>query len=347
MRRQSISLRERIARIWHKPIPDGEAAPEQAAPGNESDIDRSDQLSRRFVFATSFVACWLIAITFPLFDLFGAGEDTHVFSRDIYNLIMGTVPPQSPLFPKANPPPSQDPAKQVTVVLVDEATLDRFKLKSERTWPASARFYHHALLSILRYRPRAVFVDMIFIDELPGSFAPFSDIAKRYKATGVPLLIVEPTYANGQRPRQDFRMSDQPQLFEDLHKDFDEGPVKPLTPKVAELVGNATIVPVSAMVKIDDGVVRSYPLFGLNADDQPRRSAALGLYELMTGQTLDLSGPPLEIFWDLRLAETNPRWLARCRPSLDPAISNRPAEPCRQSRWPSFSSPTSMPTQRP
>jgi hypothetical protein len=309
MRRQSVSLLDRIARIWHKPIPKGKGAPEQTGPGTEGAIDHVSRPSRSFIFATSFVACWLIAIVFPIIDLFGALADTRTFSRDVYNLIMGTIPPQSPLFPKADPPPSQDPAKQVTVVLVDEATLDRFKLANERTWPASARFYNHALLSILRYKPRAVFVDMTFIDELPGSFAPFSDIANRYKTTGIPLLIVEPTYADGERPQQDFRVSGQTQVFEGLPKDAPASPVKPLTPKVAALVESGTIVPVSTLVKLDGGIVRSYQLFGRDAHDKPLKSASVGLYELASGQTLDLSGPPLEIFWDMRVPETNARWM--------------------------------------
>lgn len=63
------------------------------------------------------------------------------------------------------------------------------------------------------------------------------------------------------------------------------------------------------LASLDVGILRSYELYGLNADDRPRKAAAVRLYELATELTLDLSGPPLEIFWDLRLPETNARWM--------------------------------------
>jgi CHASE2 domain-containing sensor protein len=323
MRREFTSLHVRVARVWHRPIPNDPAALKQ--PGR---------------FAVTLVACWLIAIAFPLVDLFGAEAGTRNFSREIFNLVMGTVSPQSVLFPKANPLPTEDPASRVTVVLVDEATLDIYKLKNERTWPASARFYHQALLSIWRYKPRAVFADVMFIDELPGSrsidelpgsFAPFSEIARLYKGDSeeedkdqenkdkgkrkpVPLLIMEPTYAPDRRPKQDFRTSNLPDQFAELHKDYHPPPVKAPTPEVAKLIEEKTVEPVAALASVDVGVLRSYDLYGLNAYDEPRKAAAVRLYELETGQPLDLRGPRLEIFWDLRLPESNARWLDCTRP---------------------------------
>lgn len=75
---------------------------------------------------------------------------------------------------------------QVTVLLVDDDDLRAF----DEVWPVPMGFHKRRLLELLKYHPKAVFFDIVFLDdrrdpELDG----FIDAACRARAAGVPVFV--------------------------------------------------------------------------------------------------------------------------------------------------------------
>lgn len=75
---------------------------------------------------------------------------------------------------------------QVTVMLVDDEDLRAF----DEVWPVPLGFHKRRLLELLKYHPKAVFFDIVFLDdrrdpELDG----FIDAACRARAAGVPVFV--------------------------------------------------------------------------------------------------------------------------------------------------------------
>lgn len=75
---------------------------------------------------------------------------------------------------------------QVTVMLIDDKDLQQY----DETWPVSLGFHQRRLLEVLQYRPKAVFFDIVFLDNRkdPG-LDGFIDAACRARVAGVPVFI--------------------------------------------------------------------------------------------------------------------------------------------------------------
>lgn len=75
---------------------------------------------------------------------------------------------------------------QITVMLIDDKDLREYG----EVWPVSLGFHQRRLLELLKYQPKAVFFDIVFLDdrkdpELEG----FIDAACRARKLGVPVFV--------------------------------------------------------------------------------------------------------------------------------------------------------------
>lgn len=75
---------------------------------------------------------------------------------------------------------------QVTVMLIDDKDLSDY----DEAWPVSLGFHQRRLLEMLQYQPKAVFFDIVFLDDRkdPG-LDGFIDAACRARMAGVPVFI--------------------------------------------------------------------------------------------------------------------------------------------------------------
>lgn len=75
---------------------------------------------------------------------------------------------------------------QVTVVLLDDDDLKSY----DEPWPASLGFHQRRLQEMAKYQPKAIFLDMVFLDDRrdPGLQA-FIAAACQIRAAGVPLAL--------------------------------------------------------------------------------------------------------------------------------------------------------------
>ena len=75
---------------------------------------------------------------------------------------------------------------QVTVMLIDDKDLREYG----EVWPVSLGFHERRLLELLKYRPKAVFFDIVFLDDRKDpDLAGFIDAACKARQAGVPVFV--------------------------------------------------------------------------------------------------------------------------------------------------------------
>lgn len=222
-----------------------------------------------FVFAFLFVFAAIQIILNP----FGFSDLTQRYTQDIANLLI--------TGPYLYPTTGHD---QISVALVEDATLTDLQMP----WPWSYGAQQRALDTLLAYHPRAVVVDMLFVDPRNDPTLPdLIDEIARYKQAGVPLYFV--------------------------------GASDPGQPAVRKEIRDTGVKLVDPAVLVNQGVVRQYPIEGhcftpRKSGDQACRSLALevyadnfrreplaplnGLMEIVWGTRTDLINEKLEHFTD-------------------------------------------------
>lgn len=216
-----------------------------------------------FVFAFLFAFAALQIILNP----FGFSDLTQRYTQDISNLLI--------TGPYLYPETGRD---RISVALVDDSTLADL----HQPWPWSYGEQARALDALLAYQPRAVIVDVLFVDPRNDPTLPeLIDEIGRYKKAGVPLYLVAATDTQPGQP--------------------------PVRPEI--LATGVKLVDPSFL--INQGVVRQYPVTG-----QCFRAAAnclslaLQVYkDLYPKEPLSPLNGVMEIVWGTRPDPFNSKWM--------------------------------------
>lgn len=171
------------------------------------------------------VPFWFVALVlfgFALLQIalnpFGFSDLTQRYAQDVSNLLI--------TGPYLYPTTGRD---QVTVVLVDEPSLYNLQMP----WPWNYSAHARALDAIRAYKPKAVIVDFLFVDQRPDdSINELVDEIARYRQDHIPIY------------------------FEAGIK-LPYGEV-PLRPEIA----NTGVPVIDPTIDVYDGVVRQYPATG-------------------------------------------------------------------------------------
>lgn len=167
------------------------------------------------LFSISLHTCvlLLLAIIVLNFSPFGTSDRADKYSQDIFNNLLSKL-----IYPT-------DARDDIAVLLLTDEGLERHQ---QGVWPARYDFHGQVLNQLLIYQPKAVFIDMLWMNmDKPGS-SYLVRVLERYRDKKIPVFVVAIS----------------PSRFEQMWP---------------ELIGLVT--PVSAFVDIDrtDFVARSYP----------------------------------------------------------------------------------------
>jgi CHASE2 domain-containing sensor protein len=98
-----------------------------------------------------FLFLWLVSFAVGLVDLFGVGRASNTISQEVFYEVA------SPSILDMPPPP-------ITVVLANDADLEALTV----TWPLDHAVQAEIISEILVRRPRALFIDFLFLDGRPA-----------------------------------------------------------------------------------------------------------------------------------------------------------------------------------
>jgi CHASE2 domain-containing sensor protein len=219
---------------------------------------------------------WIFAVLFGFAALqivlnpFGFSDLTQRYTQDVSDLLI--------TGPYLYPTTGRD---EVAVALVDDEMLAHLGMP----WPWSYGAQARALDALLAYRPRAVIVDVLFLD--PRKDDTLGDLVgeiARYRKAGVPLYFEgAPNAPAGEPP---------------LRKELAATGVRILDPSIL----------------VNQGVARQYPITGRcfsNAvPDRTCPSLALSVYsDLYPRRPLAPLNGLMELVWGTRTNATNAKWM--------------------------------------
>lgn len=219
---------------------------------------------------------WVAAFLFVfsayqiIMNPFGFSDLVQRYTQDISDLLI-TGPY---VYPETG-------RKQVSVALVDDQTLSRMQMP----WPWSYGAQARALDALLALKPRAVIVDILFVDPRKDPTLPeLIDEIGRYRRAGVPLYFSgDPNVPAGTPP---------------IRKELIAAGARVLDP---------TLLP--------QGIVRQYPVNGRCLGGQKPGthclSMALSVYrDLFPKAPLDVNpNGRVEIMWGTRPNRFNGKWM--------------------------------------
>ncbi|HEY2444166.1 MAG TPA: CHASE2 domain-containing protein [Rhizomicrobium sp.] len=234
------------------------------------DRQHMEALKRRVPFWFVFVVLFGFALLQIVLNPFGFSDLTQRYTQDISNLLVSGPY----LYPTTG-------HGETSVALVEDETLSRLGMP----WPWSYGAQARALDTLLVYKPRAVVVDMMFVDpRKDDTLGELVDEIARYKRAGVPLYFTGAT---------------------------DRPPGSP--PLRAELAATHARV-LDPTILVNDGVVRQYPVTGDCFDARPSNrvclSLALQVYKDIYPQAPLV--PPdglMELVWGTRADASNSKWM--------------------------------------
>lgn len=293
----------------------------QSPDGTADRRRRRDGRRRRSDVVWAAALCFLIAMPLTLIDPPYLERATAQFSQRAYNLIFGAAYPDSWGLPI---PVERAQRPEVAVALLNESAANDLAREGERAWPSEARIHAAVLEAILARKPRAVFVDLLFIDRMVGSTAAFERAVARFgtaHGTTTPLYFVlgsmvarpggvalgEPCSCSQARQARLQGVATQPETS--------------VTGELWRLVeAHAWVNLIGAPLPEDQVVLRSYPLSAQHAALGCTPTAAVCLYEAATGASLPPDRPDLFLFWELEPPDANDRWM-ECSPPLKGWVS--------------------------
>jgi CHASE2 domain-containing sensor protein len=212
---------------------------------------------------------------------FGFSDLVQRYTQDISDLLI-TGPY---LYPQTG-------HEKVSVALVDDDTLKNLDMPWPWTYGAQAR----ALDALLAYKPRAVVVDMLFVDSRKDpTLKELTDEIGRYKRAGVPLYFsASPSAAPG-------------------------------TPPVRQEILDTGVKLVDPTIQLNQGIARQYPIAATCPNPKqagPCLSDAFTVYRDLCSPPLRAKDgdicpsdlPPLpdgmmELVWGTRADATNAKWM--------------------------------------
>jgi CHASE2 domain-containing sensor protein len=223
------------------------------------------------------VPYWFVAVLlfgFAAFQImmnpFGFSDLTQRYTQDIANLLING--------PYVYPESGRD---KVSVALVDDASLRELGMP----WPWSYGAQARALDALLALKPRAVVVDVMFVDPRHDeTISELVDEIGRYRRAHVPLYFVGSTDVPAGAP-----------------------------PLRRELLDTGVRV-LDASILVNQGIVRQYPAtgacLGARHDRPPCLSLALSLYnDLYPRGTLAVPQGLMELVWGTRANPVNAKWM--------------------------------------
>ncbi len=225
-----------------------------------------DKLKGRTPLWFTFVFLFLLATYQIMMNPFGFSDLTQRYTQDISNLLIA-----GPYLY------GREGHEQITVALVEDSALQALDMP----WPWTYGMQARALDTILAYKPRAVVVDVTFVDARKDATLPeLVEEIHRYKQAGVPLYFTGSTEAAG-----------------GVRKELAAAGVKVVSPEML----------------LNQGIARQYPVQA-HCFGKPRRggcaSMALAVYrDLYPGQlSPDLNGE-IELVWGTKTDPVNDRWM--------------------------------------
>ena len=249
-------------------------------PNREHMAQSALQVSRWWVAALMIAfATWQIML-----DPFGFSSLTQRYTQDISNLLI--------TGPYLYPQTGRD---KISVALIEEDTLHTLQMG----WPWNYGIHARALDSLLVLHPRAVVVDLLFVDQRKDdTLADLAGEVRRYREAGVPLYFAAAT-------------------------DLPEGAL----PLRRELIAAGAKM-VDPTILVNQGMTRQYPVEGLCFGSKPAdglcRSLALTVYrDLYPDQPLAPLKGKMEIVWGMRTNPAFTRWITGGSCSIDMPFSRR------------------------
>ncbi|HTL30615.1 MAG TPA: CHASE2 domain-containing protein, partial [Tepidisphaeraceae bacterium] len=234
------------------------------------DREHMQSLRRRVPYWFVVVLLFGFAAFQIIMNPFGFSDLTQRYTQDIANLLIDG--------PYLYPETGRD---QLSVALVDDNSLRELGMP----WPWSYGAQARALDALLALKPRAVIVDVMFIDpRKDDTLAELVDEVGRYKRAHVPLYLVGAT---------------------------DGPPGAP--PLRRELLATGVRV-LDGSILVNQGIVRQYPItgacLGTSRQNTPCQSLALSVYkDLYPRQPLAVPQGLMELVWGTRANPTNAKWM--------------------------------------
>jgi hypothetical protein len=234
------------------------------------DKTHMEALRQRMPFWFACLVLFGFAAVQIVLNPFGFSDLTQRYTQDISDLLI--------TGPILYPPAGRD---EVSVALIDDTALSDLQMPWPWTYGAQAR----ALDSLLAYKPRAVIVDLLFVDPRNDNSLPelIGEIG-RYKAAGVPLYFEGATSAPPGEPG--------------LRRELADTGIPILDPTIL----------------VNQGVVRQYPVTGRcfrkRDAGQSCSSLALTVYkDLYHVQPTVTRDGLLELVWGTRSHPLNAKWM--------------------------------------
>ncbi len=247
-------------------------AAERARKPNRLHMDR---LKERMPFWFVALFLFVFASYQIVMNPFGFSELTQRYTQDLANvLITGPY-----LYPTTG-------HEKISVALIEDDTV----AKLQEPWPWKYGTHARALDALLAYHPKAVVVDILFVDaRADGTLQDLVDEVHRYNKAGVPLYFTAATDMGlGQYP---------------IRKELWQSGVRPIDPSII----------------INQGIARQYPVTGrcfdpkkpiIQKQDGDCGSLALRVFK---DNFPNVKVPPLEgkmeLIWGTRTDPINNKWM--------------------------------------
>ncbi|HLY06292.1 MAG TPA: CHASE2 domain-containing protein [Rhizomicrobium sp.] len=236
------------------------------------DREHMQSLRRRVPYWFVVILLFGFAAVQIILNPFGFSDLTQRYTQDIADLLI-----DGPyLYPETG-------REQVSVALVDDASLRSLGMP----WPWSYGAQARGLDALLAEKPRAVVVDVMFVDpRKDDTISELVDEIGRYRKAGVPLYLVGAT--------------DVPAGAPPLRRELLATGVRVLDPGIL----------------VNQGIVRQYPVSGscLGAGARNRApclSLALAVYrDLYPQQPLAPLRGLMELVWGTRANPFNAKWMS-------------------------------------
>jgi CHASE2 domain-containing sensor protein len=234
------------------------------------DREHMQSLKRRVPYWFVVVLLFGFAAFQIMMNPFGFSDLTQRYTQDIANLLING--------PYLYPQTGRD---QVSVALADDSSLRELGMP----WPWSYGAQARALDALLALKPRAVIVDLMFVDPRhDDTIKELVDEIGRYKRAHVPLYFVGSTDAPPRSPP--------------LRRELLKAGVRVLDPGIL----------------VNQGIVRQYPAtgacLGAHRAKQDCLSLALTVYrDLYPRGVLAVPRGLMELVWGTRANPMNAKWM--------------------------------------
>jgi CHASE2 domain len=245
--------------------------------------EHMEALSRRVPYWFLVLALTAFASFQIWMNPFGFSDLVQRYSQDIADLLI-----MGPHFY------GTEGRDKVSVAVIDEGTLHEM----QTPWPWTYGNHANALGAILSYNPKAVVVDILFVDPRHDDTLPeLIDTIHRYQAAHVPI------YFEG-----------------GINLPYGENPI---TPEIAK-----TGVPIlDPTTPINSGVARQYNATGICFNVKPDKDGNCPSLALKVYGDLHPKDPPakindmMELVWGTKTAPTNLKWMASAGKTCAPEMS--------------------------